>query len=157
MAVERDRWIGAPVDTRGRLRPSAEFWQRLNAALEKVRFSELERRAPDWLVERNREIAGVTMKSVRHAANRAFGDGSLHTALVGDVIAGLGVDNGWAGLIINGAVLVPQFGDRAADERACAILRELMPDRVIRGLPSLDLVGGLGSFHCLSQQECVPS
>ena len=32
------------------------------------------------------------------------GDGSLHTALVGDVIAGLGVDNGWAGLIINGAV-----------------------------------------------------
>ena len=32
------------------------------------------------------------------------GDGSLHSALVGDVIAGLGVDNGWAGLIINGAV-----------------------------------------------------
>jgi regulator of ribonuclease activity A len=32
------------------------------------------------------------------------GDGSLHTALVGDVIAGLGVDNGWAGLIVNGAV-----------------------------------------------------
>jgi regulator of ribonuclease activity A len=32
------------------------------------------------------------------------GDGSLHTALVGDVIAGLGVDNDWAGLIINGAV-----------------------------------------------------
>ena len=32
------------------------------------------------------------------------GDGSLHSALVGDVIAGLGLDNGWAGLIINGAV-----------------------------------------------------
>lgn len=32
------------------------------------------------------------------------GGGSLHTALVGDVIAGLGVANGWAGLIINGAV-----------------------------------------------------
>lgn len=32
------------------------------------------------------------------------GDGSLHAALVGDVIAGLGVDNGWVGLIINGAV-----------------------------------------------------
>ena len=32
------------------------------------------------------------------------GDGSLHAALVGDVIAGLGLDNGWAGLIINGAV-----------------------------------------------------
>ncbi|SEH57044.1 regulator of ribonuclease activity A [Mycolicibacterium rutilum] len=32
------------------------------------------------------------------------GDGSVHTALVGDLIAGLGVDNGWVGLIINGAV-----------------------------------------------------
>jgi regulator of ribonuclease activity A len=32
------------------------------------------------------------------------GGGSVHAALVGDVIAGLGVDNGWAGLIINGAV-----------------------------------------------------
>jgi regulator of ribonuclease activity A len=32
------------------------------------------------------------------------GDGSLHSALVGDVIAGLGVDNYWSGLIINGAV-----------------------------------------------------
>jgi regulator of ribonuclease activity A len=32
------------------------------------------------------------------------GGGSLHTALVGDVIAGLGVRNGWSGLIINGAV-----------------------------------------------------
>jgi regulator of ribonuclease activity A len=32
------------------------------------------------------------------------GDGSLHAALVGDVIAGLGLDNGWSGLIVNGAV-----------------------------------------------------
>ncbi|MCV7223267.1 MULTISPECIES: ribonuclease E activity regulator RraA [Mycolicibacterium] len=32
------------------------------------------------------------------------GGGSLHAALVGDVIAGLGVESGWAGLIINGAV-----------------------------------------------------
>jgi regulator of ribonuclease activity A len=32
------------------------------------------------------------------------GDGSLHAALVGDVIAGLGVDNGWAGIVINGVV-----------------------------------------------------
>jgi regulator of ribonuclease activity A len=32
------------------------------------------------------------------------GDGSLHTALVGDLIAELARSNGWAGLIINGAV-----------------------------------------------------
>lgn len=32
------------------------------------------------------------------------GAGSLHTALVGDVIAKLAHDNGWAGLIVHGAV-----------------------------------------------------
>lgn len=32
------------------------------------------------------------------------GGGSLHTALVGDLIAGSGADHGWAGLILNGAV-----------------------------------------------------
>ncbi len=44
---------------------------------------QLERRAPEWLVERNREIAAVTMESVKRAAHRAFGDGSLHTIVVG--------------------------------------------------------------------------
>ncbi|KAA0105605.1 ribonuclease E activity regulator RraA [Mycolicibacterium sp. P1-5] len=32
------------------------------------------------------------------------GDASLHTALVGDVIAELGRSNGWSGLIVHGAV-----------------------------------------------------
>lgn len=32
------------------------------------------------------------------------GDGSLHTALVGDIIAGLGVASGWEGVVVNGAV-----------------------------------------------------
>ena len=32
------------------------------------------------------------------------GGGSLHSALVGDVIAGLAVDNGWSGLVLHGVV-----------------------------------------------------
>ena len=32
------------------------------------------------------------------------GGGSLHTALVGDIIAGLAKDSGWAGLVVHGAV-----------------------------------------------------
>ena len=32
------------------------------------------------------------------------GAGSVHTALVGDLIAGSGADNGWAGIIVHGAV-----------------------------------------------------
>jgi regulator of ribonuclease activity A len=32
------------------------------------------------------------------------GGGSLHTALVGDLIAGLAQANGWAGVVVHGAV-----------------------------------------------------
>ncbi len=32
------------------------------------------------------------------------GDASVHTALVGDLIAGLGKDHGWSGVIVHGAV-----------------------------------------------------
>ncbi|MBP87608.1 MAG: agmatine deiminase [Planctomycetaceae bacterium] len=56
--------------------------------------------------------------------------------------------------ITNGAVIVPQFDD-AADEEAVRILEGLFPDREVIGLPSIDLVWGLGSFHCLTQQEPV--
>ena len=44
---------------------------------------QLEGRSPDWLVERNREIAAVTMESLKRAAARALGDGALHTTVVG--------------------------------------------------------------------------
>lgn len=59
-------------------------------------------------------------------------------------------------LIVNGAVLVPQFGHAKADSSALAILKEHFPDRDVKGLPSIELIWGLGSFHCLSQQECRP-
>ena len=44
---------------------------------------QLEGRAPDWLVERNRLIGAVTMTDVKRACARAFGDGSLYTTVVG--------------------------------------------------------------------------
>ncbi len=46
MAVERDRWIGAPIDPHGRERPFAVFWRKLTHALERVRFHELTRKVP---------------------------------------------------------------------------------------------------------------
>jgi beta-galactosidase len=72
MAVERDRWIGAPVDTRGRLRASADFWQRLNRALEKVRFAELERRT---------EVHVVVPRSLRRLARVMHAFGPISAAL----------------------------------------------------------------------------
>jgi agmatine deiminase len=54
--------------------------------------------------------------------------------------------------LANGCALVPTFGV-AQDRRALAVLRELLPQRDVVGVPSRDLVQGLGALHCLSQQE----
>jgi agmatine deiminase len=52
----------------------------------------------------------------------------------------------------NEAVLVPTFND-PADRRALAILAELFPTRRVVGIHAVDLVLGLGTLHCMTQQE----
>lgn len=54
--------------------------------------------------------------------------------------------------IANEAVLVPTFNDEN-DRIALGILAELFPSRKIVGIHAVDLVWGLGTLHCLSQQE----
>jgi len=50
MAVERDRWIGAPIDRHGRRRPFADFWEQLVGALERLDFFGLQIRAAVHIV-----------------------------------------------------------------------------------------------------------
>jgi len=54
--------------------------------------------------------------------------------------------------IANDTVLVPTFND-PADREALGTLARLFPDRSVVGLFSGDLIWGLGSVHCLTQQE----
>lgn len=54
--------------------------------------------------------------------------------------------------ISNKHVIVPTFRDKN-DDKALQILQEAFPDRKVAGLDSTDIIWGLGSFHCLSQQE----
>jgi agmatine deiminase len=54
--------------------------------------------------------------------------------------------------IANGVVIVPTFNDRN-DRIALNRLAELMPDREVVGIHAVDLVWGLGTLHCLTQQE----
>jgi agmatine deiminase len=54
--------------------------------------------------------------------------------------------------VSNAVVLVPTFND-ARDRVALGILAELFRDRTVVGIHALDLVWGLGTLHCLSQQE----
>ncbi len=54
--------------------------------------------------------------------------------------------------IANESVIVPTFRcDR--DEKALRTLQECFPGRRVVGIDSTDIIWGLGSFHCLSQQE----
>jgi agmatine deiminase len=52
----------------------------------------------------------------------------------------------------NAAVLVPTFND-PADRQALGILGELFPDRRVVGVHAVDLVWGLGTLHCMTQQQ----
>jgi len=54
--------------------------------------------------------------------------------------------------ISNAAVLVPTFND-PNDRVALGILAELITDRPVVGIHAVDLVLGLGTLHCLTQQE----
>ncbi len=54
--------------------------------------------------------------------------------------------------IANGAVIVPVFDD-PYDRVALETLGRLFPGREIIGLEAIDLVWGLGAFHCITQQQ----
>lgn len=54
--------------------------------------------------------------------------------------------------IANAAVLVPTFND-PKDRIALGTLAELFRDRPVVGIHSVDLVWGLGTLHCLTQQQ----
>jgi agmatine deiminase len=54
--------------------------------------------------------------------------------------------------IANGLVLVPTFNDEN-DRVALNKLAELFPDRKIVGIACRDLVLGLGTIHCMTQQQ----
>jgi agmatine deiminase len=54
--------------------------------------------------------------------------------------------------IANHAVIVPTYR-QPNDARALAVLQREFPDRRVVGIDSTELIWGLGSFHCISQQE----
>ncbi|HYA34189.1 MAG TPA: agmatine deiminase family protein, partial [Candidatus Binataceae bacterium] len=58
-------------------------------------------------------------------------------------------------LIVNGGVVVPTF-EAPSDHVALDTIARLFPGRRVVGVPSVDLVLGLGSVHCLSQQHPAP-
>ena len=54
--------------------------------------------------------------------------------------------------ISNHSVIVPTF-KCVQDDVALEIISSVFPERKVYGIDSSEIVCGLGSFHCLSQQE----
>ncbi|MCR6661562.1 MAG: agmatine deiminase family protein [Luteimonas sp.] len=54
-------------------------------------------------------------------------------------------------LIVNGAVLMPAYGD-AADAAAAAVMQQAFPDREIVRVPCRPLIWQNGSLHCITMQ-----
>jgi agmatine deiminase len=56
-------------------------------------------------------------------------------------------------LVINGAVLVPQFRQPRRDAQARKIIGNCFPGRAVIGIDCYYLIWGLGTLHCISQQQ----
>ena len=54
--------------------------------------------------------------------------------------------------IANKSVIVPTYRSKM-DDKALQIIQEAFPSREVVGIDSTEIIWGLGSFHCLSQQE----
>ncbi|HWQ19045.1 MAG TPA: agmatine deiminase family protein [Methanotrichaceae archaeon] len=52
----------------------------------------------------------------------------------------------------NGVVMVPTFG-RPRDASALKIIQGVFPDRKVVGIRCTEMVNGLGTIHCISQQQ----
>jgi len=59
-------------------------------------------------------------------------------------------------LVVNGAVLMPAFRQPRRDRAAAEVLAGCFPGRVVIAIDCLELVWGLGTLHCLSQQQPAP-
>jgi len=56
-------------------------------------------------------------------------------------------------LVLNGAVLMPAFRQPRRDAEAAAVLAGCFPGREVIPIDCLGLVLGLGTLHCISQQQ----
>lgn len=58
--------------------------------------------------------------------------------------------------LANGAVLVPAFDDSQRDDYARGVIAEQFPGRKAISLPSIAIIAGGGSLHCITHEEPAP-
>jgi agmatine deiminase len=60
-------------------------------------------------------------------------------------------------LIVNGAVLMPAFRQPRRDREAAEVIASCFPGREVVPIDCLELVWGLGTLHCITQQQPAPN
>ncbi|MCU0117421.1 agmatine deiminase family protein [Pseudomonas sp. B2M1-30] len=55
--------------------------------------------------------------------------------------------------VINGAVIAPEFGDKAADKKAFDLLSQLYPDREVVQINIDAIAAGGGGIHCVTSHQ----
>ena len=55
-------------------------------------------------------------------------------------------------LIVNGGVIVPQYGDEY-DSLALEQIQEMFPDRKVVGVQTTEIIYGGGNIHCVTQHQ----
>ena len=55
-------------------------------------------------------------------------------------------------LIVNGAVILPQYGDEN-DAVAIEQVQKMFPDREVVGVQTKEVAFGGGNIHCITQQQ----
>jgi beta-galactosidase len=145
MAVERDRWIGAPIDRHGTRRPFADFWESLVSALVRTDFFGLHVRAEvHVVVPRNvRRLARVlhAFGPVTLAAFHVSGGGAEQACFEDDF--GLG-----SPVVIDAAVFVRHLETALAAERIpfAVVAGDLIEQAMAHGKWTIvACAGGLGS------------
>ncbi len=148
LGAERTIWLGEGIvgdDTHGHIDDLARFIDRNTVVIahEEDPADENHRRTLDNL-ERLRHAARTHPGGLRIVTlpfpTPVFMDGERLPASYANFY------------IANGVVLVPTFNDRN-DRVALNTLAELFPGRDVVGIHSVDLVWGLGTLHCLTQQQ----
>jgi agmatine deiminase len=148
LGIQRVLWIGRGVagdDTGGHIDDFARFVPGGKVVLaEEKRKSDPNQRVLESARERlegARDASGRKLEVVRlPMPDPVYFDGQRLPASYANFYFG------------NAAVLVPTFNDRQ-DARAVGILSELVRDRPVIGIHARDLVLGLGTIHCSTQQE----
>jgi agmatine deiminase len=148
LGIERTIWLGEGCvgdDTHGHIDDVARFTDARTIVLAHEEDP----------ADENHERSADNLRRLHHAAKRFPGGLRIVTLPFPRpvVMQGERLPASYANFYIaNGVVIVPTFNDRN-DRIALNTLAELFPDREVVGIHAVDLVWGLGTLHCLTQQQ----